>query len=508
MRSLRSTHTRRGFSLRLGFNMMFRNFSFIVALCSIFAVPFSGCVVNTNSRGTILVHWDVPSGASCSSMGIASVQTIVTRGGSSYGTFTSGFCQDYEQTVQVGEGGYVLQVQGVNAAGTVVAVSPSQSIFVYAGTVVDAAVVLLSPVNGGNVIPTGSSSITATWTLGGQAPSSGCAATGVQTVVMSVVDQSNRVVGLAQTACGIGSATVSGLSAGVYSVQLDGYRPGDVQGSPSWGNAQLTSPQTLNANTDQTFQNPINMVALKTTSTGTGSLTVDWTVQGQPAAKGCAALSINQVTVTLLGADKNAQLLAQTVDCKAGQLQLTGVPAGVNYLQIDEANPPDNHAYGNVNLLGVNVVADQSNVLPAPLDVNARTIVAIPVGFAKGGTCAAHGVDSVRFRVSANGKLIVPFTDKDAMKPCELVGASYTQRVIDLQNSPPACAVPSNVQGLILCNAAGVSTLMVEGQGLSNQAITFGAKMEVTGLTDGLLTVVKTPMALQACSASDPLCQP
>ena len=480
-----------------------------VGLVTALAAPLSGCVVNSSAtRGTVVIQWVTGSGYTCSQLGIVSVNTVVTKDGLPYGTFTNGVCSSGSQTIVLGVGTYSITVQGVDATGKVVAQATPGSVYVSGSDTQYATTVILQPVGAS----TGNSSIAVTWTVAGASPLTGCAQNGIQTVVVSIVDSSKtKVLASAQAACSLGGLKISNLAPMTFYVQLDGYTAQDAQGAPSWGNANLTGPQNLDTATDLSFQNPIDMVKLTggTTPTGKGDLTVNWTVFGQAAAAGCATYSINNLAVTVFGADKTQLLATQQVACSAGQVKFSALPAGTRYVQIDEANPPDNNSYGSVNMTGpVTIVSDQSIGLQAPIDIGQRTIIALPIAFANAGSCAANGVSNVRFKVKGNDTVIVPFLDADATKPCDLSTATYAQRVIDLKNSPPQCAVPAGLQGLVVCNAAGYTKVTVDAQGLIGNAISFAGELTATPIKDGTLTKLTTALSLQSCSAGDPLCQP
>jgi hypothetical protein len=477
-------------------------------LLSLFAValPLQGCIVNNGpARGTVLVQWDTQLGASCNQMGVDSVNVVVSRDGLPYGTFTNGVCQVGSKSIDVGEGTYSLHVEGITAGGSVVAVTPTITLPVIAYTTVYSDILILSPI--GTTNP-GASSIQATWTVAGQSPASACGFNGVKTVVLSIVDSSQtKVVGTAQAPCASGVATVTNLVAGTYYVQLDGYTPSDPQGQPSWGTSALKGPFVLNSSTDLTFNGPIDINPLGVSS-NVGGLSLGWTAFGSPAATGCAKYVISKVNVTVLAADQTQELKSSQANCSDGQLSFSNLPVGTVYVRIDEANPPDTSAYGNVNLAGpFTIIGGQTASVATAIDIGQRSLIAVPVEFADKGSCSGHGVANVQYQISGNGQVIVPFNDADATKPCELNTAIYKNYVIDLANSPPACAIPGNLTGLVICNAAGKSKLTIQAHGLVGNAIAFGALMDVVGLTDGKLTNVKTPIALQPCSAADPLCQ-
>ncbi len=474
---------------------------------SLFVVtaPLQGCMVNnSSSRGNIIVQWAPQGGTSCGSLGIASINVVASRDGSAYGTFTNGICTSGAMTIQVGEGTYVLHVEGVGYDGSIVASTPSVSVPVMAYSTVSSAVLVLSPLG----TSTGNnSSIQATWTVNGQAPAIACGANNLKSVVLSIVDSTQtQVIATAQSPCANGVATALNLAAGTYYLQLDGYTPSDATGQPSWGTTGLKGPFVLNANTDMTFNSPIDIVKLGTTS-ALGGLTLGWTVFGKSAITGCSQYVIDKLNVTVLGADKTQQLQTTQVACSAGQISFANLPVGAVYVRIDEANPPDTSAYGNINFAGpVSILANQTATIATPIDIGQRSIVTVPLAFDGGGSCSTHGVGSVKYQILGDSKLIVPFTDADATKPCELSSTTFAQHVIDLDNSPPACAVPDTATGLVVCNAHGIATLTVQAQAISSTGIGYAAKMDVTGLVDGKLTAVKVPLDLQVCASGDPLC--
>ncbi len=469
-----------------------------------FALPLQGCIVNNgSSRGSAVVQWALGVGTSCAN--VSSVNVVAVRDGTTYGTFTNGICSSGAMTIQVGEGAYTLHVEAIGYDGSVVATTPSETITVVAYNTVYSDILVLAPVS----VATGGSSIQTAWTISGQAPAAACAANGIKSVTLSIYDTTQtQIIGSASAPCATGYATVANLPTGNYYVLLDGYTAADVTGHPSWGTPDFHGPFALAANTDMTFNAPLDISPLGNPTTGVGGLSVGWTVFGTVAATACTTYSLGALNITVLGADKTTVLGSAQAACSTGQVALSNLAAGTIYVRIDEANPPDTNAYGNVALTGpITIVANQTASVTAPIDIAQRTIIAVPVGFADAGSCSGHGVGSVQYQISGNDKLIVPFSDADATKPCDLSTAAYKQQVIDLDNSPPTCAVPGNVTGLVICNAHGITKLTIQAHGLTGNTIGYAAKMDVTPLTDGKLTVVKQPLQLQACGAGDPLCQ-
>ncbi len=476
-----------------------------LSLCAL-VLPLSGCIVNNSAgRGTIIVQWAPQPGYSCASLGISSVNVVTSRDGALYGTYTNGVCESGAMNIQVGEGSYALHVEAIGYDGTVVAASTTVTIPVLAYTTVSSSPLILQPAN---TVVSGNSSIQATWTVNGGPAATNCAANGVNTVTLSIVDSTQtKIVATVNANCSSGYATAANLAPGSYYVQLDGYTSADVASSPSWGTPGLKGPFQLASNTDLTFNTPLDIVKLTSTSTK-GNLSLSWTLFGTSPATGCAKYAIDKFNVTVLGADKTQEIASVQLACTAGGATFSNLPVGSVYVRIDEANPPDASAFGNVNLTGpITLSAGQTMNVSAPIDVGSRSIISIPVGFADSGSCSAHGVSSVQFQISGNDKLIVPFNDADATKPCDLTGATYKLRVIDLLNSPPSCAVPSTATGLVICNAAGNTKVTVQAHGLVGNTIGYAAKMDVTGLSDGKLTAVQTPIKLQTCGVGDPLCQ-
>lgn len=248
-------------------------------------------------------------------------------------------------------------------------------------------------------------------------------------------------------------------------------------------------------------------VAKDVVSAGAGSLTVKWTAFGQAAAAGCAKHAIGKVNVLVLAGDRTTQLGMTQAECTAGAVTLDNVGAGEAFVELDEANPLTGNAYGNIELMPVTIQAGKSATV-AGIDLAQRSLLAVPYGFADGASCTTHAVAQVRFQISGNDTVIVPFSDGQMTKPCEST-SNYADRVIDLANSPPTCAVPPGGVGVVLCNAGAIGKLTVAGQGLkTGGTIGFGGKVDFTGLKDGQFTQAKTPLALVACSGKDPLCQP
>ena len=332
-------------------------------------------------------------------------------------------------------------------------------------------------------------------------PGTTCASLGISRINVVVARDGAWYGTFTDGFCALGSMTVE-VGEGHYAIHAEGIAPNGTVVAvtptvsvPVIAYAQVYSPVlTLS---------PVGSPA----QTGIGGLSLAWSVLGENAATGCAKYLIDKLDITVLDTDQTRELQVIRVPCGAGQVAFSNLPTGAVYLRIDEANPVDTHAYGNADLAGpFAILSGQTTTIPLPIAVTQRTIVAVPVAFSGGGTCAGHGVGNVQYRISGNDKVIVPFSDADATKPCALDNATYAQHVIDLLHSPPTCAVPASATGLVICNAMGFSKLTVEAHGWVGGGVGYGAAMDILGLSDGNLTAVTTPLLLQPCGVADPVC--
>lgn len=458
-----------------------------------------GCVVNANSaRGSIRVQWQPISGSTCASLGVARVQIELTNQTThTIVTTNDSFCETGSSTVLIDAGTYSIAVTGLSSANQFVTDTSQEVLTVVGGATTFTSILpLRSP-----------ASIAFNWTVGGLPAATGCSQFGITQVSAVLLDKSQKTV-ISTTpfncASGVGEIPVS--VSDTYYLQLDGFAPSDAKDSPSFGNSPLTGPIQFVA-LGKLALGTVNLASLK--APAFGGLSVGWTAFGQAAAAGCASKNLTNVTVKVLGADKTQVLASTPATCASGVLALSNLPAGSIYVQIDGVLPGLANAYGNVNLMGPLTITANTTTTSPLIDLAARTVLSLDLAFSDNSACAAHGIGSWQIQLlDPQGKILVPFNDADTKKPCGLSSqATYANRVVDLQNSPPKCAIPPNAKGLVLCNVATPELgIDVIGADAASGAITFGGSMLVKQIVQGTHLAVDTPLWLSQCGVGGNVC--
>lgn len=104
-----------------------------------------------------------------------------------------------------------------------------------------------------------------------------------------------------------------------------------------------------------------------------GTLSLAWTVSGQPAAQGCAAAGLTKVEVLVLDATKSKVLAKGASDCAAGQATVSVPQATGAWVQVDGYAPNDaagSPSWGNSPLTGPHTITAHKNVqIAAPIDL-------------------------------------------------------------------------------------------------------------------------------------------
>lgn len=367
----------------------------------------------------------------------------------------------------------------------------------------------------GGETTSGTASIVVAWTIAGQPASSGCSAKGLTSVDALVLDAAkSKILGKATASCATGQVTVSNLPVvgGVW-LQIDGYTPSDVAGSPSWGNDPTSGPFNLIANKLIQVEAPVDLIKLSggTTYNGQGNVYVTWTVQGKNPATACGTFGISTVTVHVKDEKKN-ELAYIEAPCSAGNATIAKVPAGASrYVQVDVFGPKLPESWGNISLAGpFSVVDAQTTNSPSAIDLDRRSVISFDWAFASG-SCASKGVGTVHVQVrDSKNNIAVPMTDPWAAKPCELSASSgYDARVIDYAHVTPTCAIPPNAKGLVICNApAGGIGLFLTGTANGSTYPIVGGSMNVQNFQANTEIDSLTPIVLAPCSGSNPCQQP
>ncbi len=117
----------------------------------------------------------------------------------------------------------------------------------------------------------------------------------------------------------------------------------------------------------------------------TGAVVLAWTVDGQPAASGCAAVGLTKVDVLVLNSAKTQVLAKGSAACSAGQVTVSAVPTVAGgWLQVDgyAANDPaGSPSWGNSPLTGPHTItANQTVQVAAPVNLVKLSAVVQPSG--------------------------------------------------------------------------------------------------------------------------------
>ncbi|GEM_PF-3454778 len=263
----------------------------------------------------------------------------------------------------------------------------------------------------------------------------------------------------------------------------------------------------------KTTTTPVLPLVATRRNTSGGSVTVGWTVLGQPANTGCAKADIKTVTISMLNPSKTQVVAHASVPCNVGQATVLNVPAGQTWVQLDGTTSQNLTFYGNLALFGpVTVQAGFDTKLTSTLDIgDLRSSVGVQWQFANNNTCAGNNVSHVLIEVAdSNKKVIIPVTAKDAKKPCEIdLNTPYAQRVVDLLFSEPTCKIPQGAKGLVICGITGTSIgVRVSALDATTGQILFGGSMEVLDIPAGTHTDLQTRVSLAPCSAQNKCASP
>lgn len=336
------------------------------------------------------------------------------------------------------------------------------------------------------------------------APQSGysCATVGVSTVAIRLTGSNGSVRDLT-VQCERLTQQIS-VEEGTYTVTVDGIGPGGnlvVQGPAqtvyaSAGSIQLTSLVIFPAPA------PI--------TPSSGSVDIAWTVLGQAPAAACGKYGVQSVTVTVLDATRTKVDASAEVACTTGSVIIDFVPPGTHYLRLDGRTQQNVLQFGTINDYGpITVTAGVKTFVQNALNIaDLRSAVSLDWVFADGGNCSTHNVTTVKIQITDGaGKIIVPYDDAAATKPCNLNGASELQRIIDLQSVAPTCAVPPGAKGLIICNVLqdklNVSVLAFDA---TTGAPSYGGGFGIANIPISAHLPLNQPMVLSLCNNSSNKC--
>ena len=179
----------------------------------------------------------------------------------------------------------------------------------------------------------------------------------------------------------------------------------------------------------------------------TGSLSLAWTVAGQPAQSGCAAAGLSKVDILVLDGTKTKIIAKGSSNCANGQATLS-VPAAVGaWVQVDGYSPNDpagSPSWGNSPLTGPHTItADKEVQIAAPIDLvklssvtpsgsgNAYVTWTV-AGEAPASGCAKRGISAVNVRILDEkrkeiAQLEVPCSTGNATVANIAAGTRYVQ---------------------------------------------------------------------------------
>ncbi len=228
-----------------------------------------------------------------------------------------------------------------------------------------------------------------------QTATGSCASNGIDNVRLTFTGTGTQSqVQVPNIPCEVGSQSVS-LIEGDYTVRIDGYSANGALVSTSA--SQMAS--VLGGTTQST-----GILVLGGGTGANGSVAVSWTVNGDAALAGCLKNQLDKVVVSVLDQSQKTILASAQATCTAGQLTVTGVPAGSSYLQLDGITTQNQSTWGNATLYGpFTVIGGATVAISKPIDLTllqpvgggsvavSWTIYGQPAAQA----CAKFGVDHV-----------------------------------------------------------------------------------------------------------------
>jgi hypothetical protein len=360
-----------------------------------------------------------------------------------------------------------------------------------------AAVALLAPgcivtTNGG-----GFGTIEVQWAVPGGCASQGIATVRVRTTRGSIVDA--EISGIS---CQKGFQSLT-VSPGVHIVTIEGIsNGGSIIAAASINNV------VVDANLTTTTP-----IAQLTSQSALGTIQLSWTINGSSAVSACNAAGLSKVLITLFDSSKTKVVATGEANCSSAGANLIGVPSGTGYLQLDGLNANGTATFGNAALEGpIQVQAAATTFLDTPINLVAlASVVSLDWQFQDGGTCGSHGSNQVLVEVSNldNGaKVVVPMSDPDASKPCDIgQNSAYEARTIDLQFSPATCVIPAGAKGLVICgitgSAIGVRISVVDA---ATNTILYGGSMTIEKIPVASHAPIAVPLYLAPCNTTDNIC--
>ncbi len=339
------------------------------------------------------------------------------------------------------------------------------------------------------------------WSVPGGCDSQGIATVRVRSSRGSITDAETSGI-----ACNKGFQSLT-VSPGVHTVTIEGFSTGGALLASASINSIL-----VEANASTTT--PIATLTSQGNQVGLGTLQLAWTINGQPAASACGANGLTKVHISLLDSTKQNIIATAEANCASGGANMTGVPTGTAYVQLDGATAAGVLTFGNPTVFGpVNILPSATTFIDGAIDlVSMAAVVSLDWQFQDGGTCGSHGAQFVLVEVSdlTNGttQVVVPMSDPWAKKPCDIgPNSNYDARVIDMQFATPTCTIPTGAKGLVVCGitgtAIGVRISVIEA---ASNTILYGGNMQIKQIPAASHVPIDVPLYLAPCNTTDNIC--
>lgn len=349
-----------------------------------------------------------------------------------------------------------------------------------------------------NSTTTGFGTLEVQWQVPGGCDSQGISNVRIRSSRGSIVDAEQSGI-----ACSKGFQSLT-VNPGVHTVTIEGFSAGGtLVASASIGSVLVDANRVTTT-----------PIASLTGQSALGNVQLSWTIAGQSAAAGCNAAGLSKMFISILDPSKTKIVATGEANCASGGANLTGVPTGTVYIQLDGATAGGAILYGNPTVFGpVEVLPAATTFIDGAIDVVSMTsTVSLDWQFQDGGTCGSHGSEFVLVEVSdlAGGQqtVVIPMSDAWAKKPCDIgPNATYDNRVLDMQFATPTCQIPAGAKGLVVCGitsgAIGVRISVIEA---SSNTILYGGSMQISQIPAASHVPIDVPLYLAPCNTTDNVC--
>lgn len=251
----------------------------VVLSLSLGLAAFSGCVVHSDpgTHGTVEVQKPVTSGvavswtikgmapvAGCTQFGLDQVTISVLDSGKSKVLVSKQFaCKAGQAQVDgITDGQRWLQLDAYDGSNKPVFGNEPLLAFTVAGGASGKLHAIDKPLDLGPLAaPVATGGVAASWKVDGKAADAVCASAGIQTVIVSILDETKaKVLASKQTACIDGKLQVDGVPAGKRYLQVDGFAAGVSKAK--YGNNPLYGPFTVEGDKLHKIADLIDLVPL------------------------------------------------------------------------------------------------------------------------------------------------------------------------------------------------------------------------------------------------------